>query len=178
MTRHFTLLGLFIVLYGCGAQVPSEALGDDMLLSGCVQFGTGRLDGQPGIDFGSIYYFDKRFIVWSDGAGCAIKIGRGTDQGVLHAREPQTGECEYKYPRSGRGTATVAGQTFQMANGNMFLVSFRDPKVRVRQLRRDLSTIEITHNGENGLALKRLMRYDRDFQDFFGKPTFSPNHGT
>lgn len=156
-----------LVLCGCGAPTSTLPVHELNLPRGKIEFGQGSLDGQPGIDFGSIRYEGKRVIVWSDGREGHVVIGDGSVKGQIHSRRPEATECRYEFPATGRGSATIDGKRYRMADGNLFLVSLGESSIRVRQLDRDLHTVQLTLNGDNGSALKMAMRDDREFNQFF-----------
>lgn len=61
------------------------------------------------------------------------------------------------------GTAVIDGNSFNLNNGNLFLVAPGDHGYRVKQLRRDLANLKA-----DGEALRDFAQADIEIQEFFG----------
>jgi hypothetical protein len=166
MPRQTAVLCI-LFLCGCDDAASTVAEHELNLPRGKIEFSQGSLDGQPGIDFGSIRYEGKRAIVWSDGYEGHPIYSDAAVKGHIHSLRPGAIECSYEIPVQGSRAATIDGKMYDIADGNLFLVSLGESSIRVRQLDRDLSTVELKHNGDNGSALKLAMRNDSEFNDFF-----------
>jgi len=168
MPRQTALLCIAF-LCGCDAATSSVTIHELNLPRGNIAFSQGSRDGQPGIDFGSIRYEGKRAIVWSDGHEDGYPEYSDTSvKGQIHSFRPGAMKCNYEIAVNGKGgAATIDGKKYEIADGNLFLVSLGESSIRVLQLKRDLPEVDLTHNGDNGSALKMAMKSDSEFNGFF-----------
>ena len=169
MSRKLALLCI-LVCCGCAASTSIAPVHEPSVPSGKVEFGGDSVDGQPGIDFGSIHYEGKRVIVWSDGRGGVPAYSDGNVKAKIESRRPGSTECDFEVPVSGKGNAIIDGKTYKMADGNVFLISLDGLPTRVLQLDRELETVQLESNSDNGSALKLAMKDDSDFLAFFHGP--------
>jgi hypothetical protein len=128
---------------------------------------TGKQPPLPGIDQGTVYALGTAFVLWSDRFGgiTASRSGnaRGSEcHGSLFGpkQRPIAFRCETKDGKA--GLATVDGITYDLANGGLLAVSTRGARVRVKQLKRGLTTLKLEQD-----ALAAFARKDRVLVAFF-----------
>lgn len=173
MLKKTVTICLLSVVFGCAREIaPPVTLGG---VEGSSSFGGSRATGQPGIDFGSIYYAGKRVVIWTDGKkaeGESRTTSKGiTCNGQITSRESNKLNFDFVINPDAQGAVTIDGQTFDLTDGNLFLVSFSDTGGRIRQLDREFADVKLTVGGKNGKAFRTAMRGDSAFKEFFESGT-------
>jgi hypothetical protein len=127
----------------------------------------GKQPPLPGIDQGTVYALGTAFVLWSDrGDGMSVSRSSNARGSECHGslfgpnQRPIEFRCEIKDGKAGQ--ATVAGITYDLANGGLLAVSTRGARVRVKQLKRDLTTLKLEQD-----ALAAFARKDQDLVAFF-----------
>ena len=130
----------------------------------------GKENPLPGIDQGTAYSLGTNFVLWSDRVG-GIVVSRSGNSEVSECHGSLFGpkgrhiefRCEIK---GGKGGETkVDGITYDLANGGLLAVSTQDEQVRVKQLKRDLTTLKFEQD-----VLAAFARNDGDLIAFFTRP--------
>ncbi|MHC4631906.1 MAG: hypothetical protein ACYS9C_11645 [Planctomycetota bacterium] len=138
---------------------------------------TGVPDPVHGIDTGSAYFgrYQKgtAIIVWVDVLHCTLKIKPTWDKttdcvkyaGYVESvsRRRVDVECYVEEPM--KGSATIGGQKYDLANGSLFLISVRSPQTRVAQIKQDIYTV--TPRARNR---KQLVEDAPEIRAFFEGP--------
>ncbi|WP_372716394.1 hypothetical protein [Novipirellula sp.] len=166
-------ISLMLLLVGCdnAPKVSGVDLGGP---SGCIT-ASGPVDGQRGIDYGSIYFAGKRLVVWTDvdGAGGAGGRYSGGPDGVTGEGHLGNVTFSFEIPLDGQGAVKIDDQFFQLENGVIFLVSSEGGKTRIKQLQRNLDNLSLNRDG-----FTALMRDDDEFNMFFNDAGEHPKDGT
>ena len=109
-----------------------------------------------GIDDGAAYvgrYQDgNAIVIWVDSLGCSFPIDAGWDKTrncakyAGHAKSVSgrkvSVEC-YVQERM-KGSMTIDGQEYDLANGSLFLIAFRSPQVRIGQIEHDIFNMKMS----------------------------------
>jgi hypothetical protein len=127
-------------------------------------------DPLPGIDQGNVYFLGTAFVVWCDavggGGGSSSSNAQGVKcQGTLFGRVERRVEfaCETKDGKTGR--VSINDETFELADGNLFVVATDRERPRVKQLKRDLGALKFER-----ATLEAFGRNDAEILGFFTKP--------
>jgi len=137
--------------------------------TGTITWGpvAGKDNPLPGIDQGNLYHLGTAFVVWCDAGGgggghSSTSSGSVACQGTLFGQDQRRVEfsCEITDGRAGR--ASINGVPYELADGNLFLVSTATEHCRVKQLKRDLSTLKFERE-----ALEALGKNDAGIAEFF-----------
>lgn len=121
----------------------------------------------PGIDQASIYYLGSDFVIWSDLGDGGVGASSSNQNGVackgrmfdnngrelnfrMNSQAPKTGE------------AVINGQTYSLQQGGLFLVAQESDTIRVKQLQKDLTSIQFDPE-----SLRKFARSDSDIANFF-----------
>ncbi len=164
---------LAAALVGCGA-------------GGTVVFSLGGPSGTLGwdepvekgkkspFDSGMIDYAGTTFAVWCDwmggsGLGTSGSGGGTTIDGHLRFPDGKTVAVSCRTTDGRTGPVTIGEHTFDLAAGNLFLVSGPSDQPRVKQLKRHLSRIDFTKRR----SVQAYGQADQEITAFFtrdGKP--------
>lgn len=89
-----------------------------------------------GIDEAQILYLDEFVVFWTDypaATATSISYGSNGDHlgGGIQLINPEIGniECRYEITTRSSGTVNVAGETYDLSVGGLFLISARQPPV-------------------------------------------------
>lgn len=144
----------------------------------------GQVEGpRPGIDeagYHHVSYGNKvAFFIWTDitrergqSSGVTSPFNPGRHAGHFSAKSGETilaWESHLSDPAHGR--VTIAGQTFRLEDGNLFLVSTRTTPSQVLQLRRDLAAAK----GDDFRNIVRRLAEEDQIDQFF---SIGPRDGT
>jgi hypothetical protein len=171
MTRSLVVFVFaFPFLVGCigtqGSSTPD--LGGP---SGTITWFASAQTEKPlrGIDQASIYYEGTAFVVWSDFDGGGGGSSSGNVQGVrgqgrLSSRD--NGHIDFRFEtKDGKtGPVTINEVTYDLANGNLFLVSGNGDQVQVKQLKRDMRNVKFERE-----SLVAFARNDANIVAFFAR---------
>lgn len=152
---------------GCGL-FENTSLPDTGGSSGMVTW-SARGGSRPGIDRASVFHLGTTLVIWSD----LSRGGGGASSGNMHGLSCQgqlRGEngkivkyrCETEDGRT--GTVIIDGQTFDLEDGNLLLVTMDGGTCRVKQLRRDMTNLEFNRH-----SLQRFAEEDAEVRQFFGE---------
>ena len=159
-----------MLVSGCG-RTPSPASPDIGDPSGIITWSSsaGKGNPLPGIDQGSVYHLGTAFVLWSDapggGGGSSSSDVQGFKcQGSLLARDRRRVEfhCETKDAKTGQ--VTIDGTTYDLADGNLFLLSTAGDQSQVKQLKRSLTELKFERE-----SLEAFGKNDPDIAGFFTK---------
>lgn len=109
----------------------------------------GKSDPVPGVDDGAVYAVGTALVIWGDatrGAGGgqgSIGNQAATGDGYLDTHDRGKVEFRFSITPARTGRVTVDGTDYDLANGNLFLVSTRGKPTRIKQLRRELSGMDL-----------------------------------
>ena len=159
-----------MLVSGCG-RTPRPASPDLGGPSGIITWSSSAGEGNPlpGIDQGSVYHLGTAIVLWSDasggGGGSSTSSVQGVEcQGSLFARDRRRVEfrCETKDAKTGQ--VTIDGVTYDLTDGNLFLVSTAGDQSQVKQLKRSLTELKFEREG-----LEAFGKNDPDIAGFFTK---------
>jgi hypothetical protein len=155
---------------GCG-RTPAPAGLDLGGPSGTMTWSLpgGKHNALPGIDQGSVYRMGTVFVVWSDAPGGGGGSSSGSSQGVkckgsLVGKDGRRIEFNCETTDGKTGQVTVDGRPYNLADGNLFLVSTAEDQTRTKQLKRALREVKLERE-----SLEAFGRNDPDIVDFFTK---------
>jgi len=127
-----------------------------------------------GIDDGSAYLGGYRegfaIIIWTDIMACGFPIGATWDgtsncakyAGYLKSPSAPKINVECYVAERMKGSMTINQQEYDLANGSLFLISFRSPQIRVVQINQDIYAM--TTKSE---ARKQLVESVPEIRAFF-----------
>ncbi len=168
LLKSFPSVCVCILAAGC-VRPPANASPDLGGPNGTITWAApdGKDNPVPGIDQGNLYHLGTAFVVWCDAAGGGGASSSSNSQGVkcqgtLLGRDGRRIEfsCETKDGKTGR--AAINGETFELADGNLFVVATEREQPRVKQLKRDLGTLKFERD-----ALEAFGRNDAEILGFF-----------
>jgi hypothetical protein len=136
----------------------------------------------PGIGIGNVaggtWNGDKVFVVWGDQTGGAVAaggLGGSKDPNLRYRCEFGRVTCECETPDGRTGSCWIGfrdlhgvrtdGTSYSLADGAFFLLSTRGEKPRVKQLKRDLTTLK-----DEAEFFKELAKSDAEIRAFFLEP--------
>jgi hypothetical protein len=126
--------------------------------------------GVIAFDQGSVYYLGTAFVVWAEGSTGGGGGQSTTEKGTVCQGRLQTRgghdfrfRCETKDGKSGR--VTIGDATYDLADGNLFLVRMEGEQLSVKQLARGLDDVKLEPE-----SLQAFARNDPDIAGFFAKP--------
>jgi hypothetical protein len=163
---------VFVCVVASGCRPPANSSPDLGGPTGTITWAppAGKENPLPGIDHGNVYHLGAAFVVWCDavggGGGNSSSNSQGIKcQGTLFGRDGRRVEftCETKDGKTGR--AEINGQTFELGNGNLFVVATDRERPRVKQLKRDLSALKFERE-----PLEAFGRNDAEIVGFFTGP--------
>jgi hypothetical protein len=168
LLKSFATICVCILVAGCvrPAANSSPDLGGP---NGTITWAPpdGKDNPLPGIDQGNIYHLGTAFVVWCDTAGGGGGSSSSNAQGVKCQGTPfgRAGRrvefaCETKDGKAGR--VAINGATFELADGNLFVVATDREQPRVKQLKRDLSGLKFER-----ASLEAFGRNDAEILGFF-----------
>lgn len=70
----------------------------------------------------------------------------------FQARDVDTTICRFSVSGSSSGTIVIAGETYDLSAGTLFLIAARQPPIKVRQLESDLSSGAMTESNLRSLG--------------------------
>jgi hypothetical protein len=126
----------------------------------------GKDKSLPGIDGGSVYHLGTAFVLWSDTSGGGGGQENTHMQGIRLRGSLVAGAgriefgCDTADGKSGQ--VSVNGATYELADGNLFLVATGGEKPQVKQLKRDLSELKFERE-----SLAAFARNDPEIAGFF-----------
>jgi hypothetical protein len=159
-----------MLVSGCG-RTPGPASPDLGGPSGIITWSSsaGKGNALPGIDQGSVYHLGTAIVLWSDapggGGGSLNSDVQGVKcQGSLLARDRRRVEfhCETKDAKTGQ--VTIGGATYDLMDGNLFLISTTGDQSQVKQLKRSLTELKFERE-----SLEAFGKNDPDIVGFFTK---------
>ncbi len=132
-----------------------------------------RADSRPGIDQASVYFMGSAFVVWGDtpdgDGGDPKSYGDGGRDGSecsghmgSHKGRKVKFYCKTKDGKA--GPVKINGAAYDLVDGNLFLVSTTGEDIRVKQLKRDMSSQKFDQE-----SLAAVGKADAEIVDFFGK---------
>jgi hypothetical protein len=144
-----------------------------LLVSGC-----GRRHASPSWDVptdivtwdqGAVYHLGTVFVIWTDGSAGGYGSSHTTRQsmkcqGNLRTRDGRTVEFQCETPDRKTGQATVNVVTYDLKEGNLFLVTTEGDQIKVKQLKRNLSDLKFDRD-----SLQAFGKKDPDVAEFFAK---------
>jgi hypothetical protein len=159
-----------MLVSGCG-RTPGPASPDLGGSSGIITWlpSAGKGKPLPGIDQGSVYHLGTAFVLWSDapggGSGSSNSNVQGVKcQGTLLARDRRRIEFHCATKDAKTGEVTIDGATYDLADGNVFLVSTAADQSQVKQLKRSLTELKFERE-----SLEAFGKNDPDIAGFFTK---------
>ena len=127
---------------------------------GCTSWRTSSTDHKVhGIDDGSAYFGGYRegtaIIIWTDVIACSFPIKATWDKaskcakysGYLKSSSSPKINVECYVADRMKGSMIINQQKYDLANGSLFVISFRSPQIRVGQINQDIYAI--TPKGED-----------------------------
>lgn len=169
MIRHFSIAISLNCLFaiGCGTNLfENSTLPDVGGPSGVVTWSE-NTPAKSNCDQGTVYHLGKLFVLWSDspngGGGSTSSNRHGvscTGEMVSLKGDVLTFACESSDGKT--GTAIIAGQSFDLEKGRLFLVKAEGDAWRIRQLNRNFGQFEIDKE-----SLCDLAERDDEINDFF-----------
>ena len=160
-----------ILVFGCsctpGPTGPPDLGGPNGLITWTAS--AGKDNPLQGVDQGTVYNLGTAFVLWSDAPGGGSGGSSGNVQGVkyqggLLARDRRRVEFHGETKDGKTGRVTIDGLTYELADGNLFLVSTEGERSRVKQLKRDISNLKFERE-----SLEAFGRNDPDIAAFFTK---------
>ena len=127
-----------------------------------------------GIDDGSAYFGGYRegfsIIIWTDIMACGFPIKAAWDKtsncakysGHLKSASGQKIDVECYVADRMKGLMTINQQEYDLANGSLFLISFRSPQIRVVQINQDIYAMTT-----KGKAWKQLLENAPEIKAFY-----------
>jgi hypothetical protein len=168
IVRNITVTAWACVLTsGCGrapAPVNPDVGGPNGLITWMP---AGNDNPVPGIDQGTVYHLGRTFVLWSDAGGGGTTSSTNVQgvkcQGSLLGHG---GRVEFICETSDgkTGLVTISEVAYDLAKGNVFLLSTGGERAQVKQLKRDLSKLKFER-----AELEALARNDPDIAGFFAK---------
>lgn len=172
------VITIFAALLGycflCGCNRPPSPPAPNFAPSGMAFIEPlKKAEAVPGIDRASVYFMGSVFVVWGDSqdgeGGDPISYGDGGRDGSecsghmgTHKGRKVEFHCKTKDGRS--GPVKINGTTYELADGNLFLVSTGGDEVRVKQLKRDMSRQKFDQE-----SLAAFGKGDAELVEFFAK---------
>ncbi len=158
-----------ILVVGCG-RTPSPASPTQELVYGIISRAPSFEhinDPLPGIDHATVYHLGEVCVLWTDASGAITSKPDNSAQGVkskvsLVTRDGRRVEFRYNSLDGKPGQMIVDTTTYELANGNLFLVSTASDPPTVKQLSGKLTGIKIERE-----SLKAFGREDTDVSQFF-----------
>ncbi|MCS7468730.1 hypothetical protein NZK35_18915 [Stieleria sp. ICT_E10.1] len=164
------LAAMMVGAAGCGEKSSRSNFNFSQVSEGAISWSSEQ-DGEqtPGIDEAQVLYLEGLVVFWSDfPTPTATSIAYGSERDHLGGGgqfiNADFGEIKFHYEMTGRssGTVVVAGKSYDLAAGGLFLIAARQPTVKVRQLNCDLRNLEMTEK-----SLRLLMDSERAIAEFF-----------
>jgi hypothetical protein len=126
----------------------------------------------PGIDHGGAQFEGKIFVLWaanSSGGGSSSSSNSSGINGKGHVRFAN-GQTTYEFSTTDgkTGPVKIDGVSYDLANGALFLLIREEDKSRVKQLKKDLSGLELTSPG-----FQKFGRADPEIMEFFSDAKFT-----
>jgi len=156
-----------VLVSGCG-RAPAPAGLDLGGPSGTITWSSpGKHNALPGIDQGSLYYMGTIFVVWSDASGggggsWSTSAQAAKCEGSLVGKNGGRVEFSCQTADGKTGQVTVDGRAYNLADGNLFLVSTAGDKTQAKQLKRALREVKFERE-----SLEAFARSDADIVGFF-----------
>ena len=159
-------LAVCVAVAGCG---PMTVGGTSVTLAagyGCISW-TDLHDENPTSPFrvGNVMYAGHEFVMWGNWEPRGeTSVGGGTSCSVItHFGDgtPLAARCESPHRRA--GPVTIGDEKFDLADGNLFLVTGPSDRPRVKQLKRDLSGV----NMKDRKSLQAFGEADAEIVAFF-----------
>lgn len=173
MTRvHFALApaALTLALAGCGPTggVTTTLNGPSGTTS---WYASGDAAKSSPLDEGVVNYAGTNLVVWSgstkgSGINCRHTVGEMTIDAIMRFADGTRLAVKCTSPDGNTGAVSVGDETFQLADGNLFLVSGTGDRPRVKQLKRDLWGI----NFKDHKSLQAFGKADPEIVTFFTGP--------
>jgi len=132
-----------------------------------------KADSRPGIDQASVYFMGSAFVVWGDSpdgdGGDPKSYGDGgrdgsESSGHMGSHKGRKVEFHCKTKDGKAGAVRINGAAYELADGNLFLVSTTGAEVRVKQLKRDMSGQKFDQE-----SLAAFGKGDAEIVEFFAK---------
>jgi hypothetical protein len=147
---------------------PPVTLGS---VEGSYSFGAPSADGTPGLDSGSIYFGGKRVVLWVNGRKAEAQ-SRTTAAGIscngtITRTEGEPVDFSYSITSETSGAVVIGGKTFNLLDGNLFLVDCTTDETRVKQLKRDFHDVQFAVGADTGKNIRKSQRDDNDIRSFF-----------
>jgi hypothetical protein len=170
MFSRVVSLGLgFVLLLGCSRRAPVGPAIDVGGPSGTMTWhaSPGNNPRIPGIDDGGAQYIGRMLVIWSSdtrGGGSSDSQGSGgiTSKGGVTFTNGRQIFYECVTPDGKSGRVTIDGVNYELADGPLFLLAPDGDKCRVKQLKKDLSSLELKAEGFQAFG-----RNDPDILEFF-----------
>jgi hypothetical protein len=166
VTCLVTTAWAWIAVSGCSrtsAPIGPPPLGGP---TGVVNWSAAADNPLPGVDDGTAYHCGTAFVVWGDGdggGGGSVGTVEGVKvQGHLLARDKRRVEFQCNTKDGKTGQVTIDGMTYELANGNLFLVATGGNQSQVKQLKRSLAELKFDRE-----SLRAFARSDQDVAGFF-----------
>jgi hypothetical protein len=161
-----------MLVFGCsctpGPTGPPDLGGPNGLITWTSS--AGKDNPLPGVDQGTVYNLGTAFVLWSDAPGGGSGNSSGNVQqgvkyqGSLLARNRRRVEFHGETKDGKTGRVTIDEVTYELADGNLFLVSTEGEHCRVKQMNRDISKLKFERE-----SLEAFGRNDPDIARFFTK---------
>ncbi len=173
MLHRQLLLCAVALLVGCSKTAAPPVTAAPV--AGIYRFGHPPMNGTPGLDMGSMYFGEGRIVLWVNGGvgkSETSSTATGTTcNGTIIPTDGPSLKSSYSVTAAGSGSVVIADKTFDLANGNLFLVDPSITGLRTMQLKRDFDDVQFTVGDDTGKDIHRLLRGDTDVCAFF-----DPNH--
>jgi hypothetical protein len=167
MLRSITVTAWVCMLTSGRGRAPAPANPDVGGPNGLITWmPAGKENPVPGINQGTVYHLGRAFVLWSDapggGGGNSSSNVQGIKcQGSLVGHGGRVAfTCETTDGKTGR--VTISGVSYDLATGNLFLLSPEGKPSKVKHLKRDLSKLIFERDG-----LEAFARNDPDITEFF-----------
>ncbi|HTK76693.1 MAG TPA: hypothetical protein VL371_15605 [Gemmataceae bacterium] len=167
------ILLVLILPCGCARQAPGPVVTVGAP-SGIITWTASAAQEKAvhGVDDAAVFYEGTTFVVWSNFTGGGGSSTSGSDgmrcRGHVMSRDGHKVEFSCQTKDGKTGPVTVAESNYDLKDGNLFLVTYDGKRLRVSQLKRDLSNVQFTRD-----KLEALARQDKELVSFFaqgGKP--------
>lgn len=156
-----------LVAIGCGPNLfEAASLPDVGGPSGVVTWSE-NASSKSNFDQGTVYHLGKLFVLWSDlpdgGGGSTSSNRHGIFcTGEMVSLEGDVLEFACESSDGKTGTATIAGRSYDLKNGGLFLVTAEGDSWQIKQLNRNLQELEMDKE-----SLCDLAERDDEIKDFF-----------
>ena len=149
--RLLTILPVLPVLLGIGCKPSSNAPVNRANWSSGSKTWTHATEGMPvpGLDEGACTYHGRSLMIWTDSTNIgSSSTNSDSTQGLrgdgrLKNRTGRNVTFSFHLPSEDTGSVVIDSVDFDVTKGRLFLVKTEGPRTTVKQVDRDLSTIDL-----------------------------------